>query len=67
MNEQSIEMEMSRLNLTDDNDIDGIIAGGGQQEELEQKRDTYKKRYHQFEMEIARLESLTKDKKVIGL
>ncbi|QOJ76051.1 SMC family ATPase [Staphylococcus aureus] len=67
LNEQSIEMEMSRLNLTDDNDINEIIAWRGEQEELEQKRDTYKKRYHEFEMEIARLESLTKDKRVIGL
>ena len=29
LNEQSIEMEMSRLNLTDDNDIDEIIAWRG--------------------------------------
>ncbi|HFO0979207.1 TPA: SbcC/MukB-like Walker B domain-containing protein, partial [Staphylococcus aureus] len=65
LNEQSIEMEMSRLNLTDDNDIDEIIAWRGEQEELEQKRDTYKKRYHEFEMEIARLESLTKDKELL--
>lgn len=42
LNEQSIEMEMSRLNLTDDNDINEIIAWRGEQEELEQKRDTYK-------------------------
>lgn len=35
-------MEMSRLNLTDDNDINEIIAWRGEQEELEQKRDTYK-------------------------
>ncbi|HHA0262151.1 TPA: SbcC/MukB-like Walker B domain-containing protein, partial [Staphylococcus aureus] len=65
LNEQSIEMEMSRLNLTDDNDINEIIAWRGEQEELEQKRDTYKKRYHEFEMEIARLESLTKDKELL--
>ncbi len=65
LNEQSIEMEMSRLNLTDDNDINEIIAWRGEQEELEQKRDTYKKRYHEFEMEIARLESLTKDKDLL--
>lgn len=65
LNEQSIEMEMSRLNLTDDNDIDEIIAWRGEQEELEQKKDTYKKRYHEFEMEIARLESLTKDKELL--
>ncbi|HHE6866464.1 TPA: SbcC/MukB-like Walker B domain-containing protein, partial [Staphylococcus aureus] len=65
LNEQSIEMEMSRLNLTDDNDIDEIIAWRGEQEELEQKRDTYKKRYHEFEMEIARLESITKDKELL--
>lgn len=65
LNEQSIEMEMSRLNLTDDNDIDEIIAWRGEQEELEQKRDTYKKRYHEIEMEIARLESLTKDKELL--
>ncbi|HHE6881955.1 TPA: SbcC/MukB-like Walker B domain-containing protein, partial [Staphylococcus aureus] len=65
LNEQSIEMEMSRLNLTDDNDIDEIIAWRGEQEELEQKRDTYKNRYHEFEMEIARLESLTKDKELL--
>lgn len=65
LNEQSIEMEMSRLDLTDDNDIDEIIAWRGEQEELEQKRDTYKKRYHEFEMEIARLESLTKDKELL--
>ncbi|PTY59752.1 exonuclease SbcC [Staphylococcus aureus] len=65
LNEQSIEMEMSRLNLTDDNDIDEIIAWRGEQEELEQKRDTYKKRYHEFEMETARLESLTKDKELL--
>lgn len=65
LNEQSIEMEMSRLNLTDDNDINEIKAWRGEQEELEQKRDTYKKRYHEFEMEIARLESLTKDKELL--
>ncbi|HFN9956408.1 TPA: SbcC/MukB-like Walker B domain-containing protein, partial [Staphylococcus aureus] len=65
LNEQSIEMEMSRLNLTDNNDINEIIAWRGEQEELEQKRDTYKKRYHEFEMEIARLESLTKDKELL--
>ncbi|RCV72380.1 nuclease SbcCD subunit C, partial [Staphylococcus aureus] len=65
LNEQSIKMEMSRLNLTDDNDINEIIAWRGEQEELEQKRDTYKKRYHEFEMEIARLESLTKDKELL--
>ncbi|PTY71757.1 AAA family ATPase [Staphylococcus aureus] len=65
LNEKSIEMEMSRLNLTDDNDINEIIAWRGEQEELEQKRDTYKKRYHEFEMEIARLESLTKDKELL--
>uniref|UniRef100_UPI001F00C9F2 AAA family ATPase n=1 Tax=Staphylococcus aureus TaxID=1280 RepID=UPI001F00C9F2 len=65
LNEQSIEMEMSRLNLTDDNDINEIIAWRGEQEKLEQKRDTYKKRYHEFEMEIARLESLTKDKELL--
>lgn len=65
LNEQSIEMEMSRLNLTDDNDINEIIAWRGEQEELEQKRDTYKKCYHEFEMEIARLESLTKDKELL--
>ncbi|HGZ9607955.1 TPA: SbcC/MukB-like Walker B domain-containing protein, partial [Staphylococcus aureus] len=65
LNEQSIEMEMSRLNLTDDNDINEIIAWRGEQEKLEQKRDAYKKRYHEFEMEIARLESLTKDKKLL--
>ncbi|WP_262369050.1 SMC family ATPase, partial [Staphylococcus aureus] len=65
LNEQSIEMEMSRLNLTDDNDINEIIAWRGEQEELEQKRDIYKKRYHEFEMEIARLESLTKDKELL--
>ncbi|HEA5979574.1 TPA: SMC family ATPase [Staphylococcus aureus] len=58
-------MEMSRLNLTDDNDINEIIAWRGEKEELEQKRDTYKKRYHEFEMEIARLESLTKDKELL--
>ncbi|HFE7609343.1 TPA: SbcC/MukB-like Walker B domain-containing protein, partial [Staphylococcus aureus] len=65
LNEQSIEMEMSRLNLTDNNDIDEIIAWRGEQAELEQKRDTYKKRYHEFEMEIARLESLTKNKELL--
>ncbi|KIT96531.1 nuclease SbcCD subunit C, partial [Staphylococcus aureus] len=65
LNEQSIEMEMSRLNLTDDNDINEIIAWRGEQEKLEQKRDAYKKRYHEFEMEIARLESLTKDKELL--
>lgn len=65
LNEKSIEMEMSRLNLTDDNDINEIITWRGEQEELEQKRDTYKKRYHEFEMEIARLESLTKDKELL--
>ena len=51
--------------FNDNNDINEIIAWRGRARELEQKRDTYKKRYHEFEMEIARLESLTKDKELL--
>ncbi|MBE5674083.1 SMC family ATPase, partial [Staphylococcus sp. SS35] len=64
-NEQAIEIEMTKLNLSHDSDIEEIMTWREDKENLNKAVDEYRKQYNELELEINRLESLIKGKVVI--
>ncbi|CDR24620.1 exonuclease subunit SbcC [Staphylococcus schweitzeri] len=65
-NEQAIEIEMTKLNLSHDSDVEGIMTWRNEKESLKKTVDEYRKQYNELELEINRLESLIKGKVVIN-
>lgn len=65
-NEQAIDNEMTKLNLSQDSDVEEIMTWRDDKVRLKKVVDEYKKQYNELELEINRLESLVKGKVVIN-